>query len=91
MVRIFFLLEDSLPSADNLGMIKLFPVLKAVFSNKDVIIAVVACMVLFEFIDYISHYRKKPPKQKSKKIVVQPTPQPAAADATEAGNDAAGE
>ena len=55
-------------------MNELFQVIKAVFSNKSVIAAAIGCAVIFEFISYISNYRKKPPKQKFKKVVASVPP-----------------
>ncbi len=65
----FFQIEEFAQFSDNFYMDELFQVIKAVFSNKNVIAAAVGCAVMFEFISYIGNYRKKPPKQKIKKIV----------------------
>ena len=72
-------------------MDEIFDVIKAVISDKNVIAAAVACALAFEFIRYISNYRKKPPKQKFKRAAVS-VPQPASEGSeNSASEDGAGE
>lgn len=79
-----FLVEEIVQTADNLSMQELFPVLKSVFENKDLIFILLACIIMFGFIDYICHYKKKQPKKKIKKIV-SAAPAPSAEDDASSG------
>lgn len=70
-----FSVEEIVQTADNFNMQDVFPVLKSVLENKDLIFILLACIIMFGFIDYICHYKKKSPKRKIKKsISVAPAP-----------------
>ncbi len=84
MLTCKFLVEEIVQTADNFNMQELFPVLKSVFENKDLIFILLACIIMFGFIDYICHYKKKQPKKKIKKIV-SAAPSPSAADDASSG------
>ncbi len=84
---LFFRIEKIAQVSDNFYMNELFQVIKAVFSNKSVIAAAIGCAVIFEFINYISNYRKKPPKQKFKKIVASVPPASSENDETSASEN----
>lgn len=86
MLNCKFLVEQIVQSADNCNMQELFPVLKSVLENKDLIFILIACIVMFMFIDYICHYKKKAPKQKVKKVVSS-APAPSATDDASSAED----
>lgn len=86
MLNSKFLVEQIVQSADNFNMQELFPVLKSVLENKDLIFILLACIVMFGFIDYICHYKKKAPKQKIRKVVSS-APAPSATDEESSAED----
>ena len=89
MLNSKFLIEEIVQTADNCNMQELLPVLKSVLENKDIIFILLACIIMFGFIDYICHYKKKPPKRKVKKVV-SAAPAPSATDDASSGADNAG-
>lgn len=52
----------------------LFTVIKAVLLNSKVVAAAVVCLVLMNFASYICRYRKKPPRQRVKRVYAAPPP-----------------
>lgn len=52
------------------------PVIKAVISDKRVIITAVIVFIFMDLCSYIVRYRKKPKPVKSKKIIAAPAPEP---------------
>ncbi|WP_407425032.1 hypothetical protein [Treponema sp.] len=64
------------------------PVIKAVLSDKRVIITAVIVFLFMDLCAYIVRYRKKPKTPKAKKTVVQAAPAPAESSGEESGDDA---
>ena len=67
------------------------PVIKAVLSDKRVIITAVIVFVFMDLCAYIVRYRKKPKPVKAKKVIAAPAPAPAENAAEEGGDDAGGD
>ncbi len=65
------------------------PVIKAVLSDKRVIITAVIVFVFMDLCAYIVRYRKKPKVTKAKKTIVAPAP--AEKTGEEGGEDAGGD
>ncbi len=69
----------------------LIPVIKAVLSDKRVIITAIIVFVFMDLCSYIVRYRKKPKVVKSKKIVAAPAPAPAEKSDEGGGDDSGGD
>lgn len=67
------------------------PVIKAVLSDKRVIITAVIVFVFIDLCAYIVRYRKKPKVTKAKKTIAAPAPAPAEKTDGEGGEDAGGD
>ena len=67
------------------------PVIKAVLSDKRVIITAVIVFVFMDLCAYIVCYRKKPKVTKAKKVIAAPAPAPAEKTGEEGGEDAGGD
>lgn len=67
------------------------PVIKAVLSDKRVIITAVIVFVFMDLCAYIVRYRKKPKVTKAKKTIAAPAPAPAEKTGEEDGEDAGGD
>lgn len=67
------------------------PVIKAVLSDKRVIITAVIVFVFMDLCAYIVRYRKKPKVTKAKKVIAAPAPAPAEKTGEEGGEDAGGD
>ena len=67
------------------------PVIKAVLTDKRVIITAVIVFVFMDLCAYIVRYRKKPKVTKAKKTIAAPAPAPAENSGEEGGNDAGGD
>ena len=66
------------------------PVIKAVLTDKRVIITAVIVFVFMDLCAYIVRYRKKPKPVKAKKTIAAPAPAPAENSGEEGGDDAGG-
>ena len=67
------------------------PVIKAVLSDKRVIITAVIVFIFMDLCAYIVRYRKKPKVTKAKKTIAAPAPAPAENASEESGDDAGGD
>ncbi len=67
------------------------PVIKAVLSDKRVIITAVIVFVFMDLCAYIVRYRKKPKVTKAKKTIAAPAPAPAEKTGEEGGENAGGD
>ncbi|WP_294427409.1 hypothetical protein [uncultured Treponema sp.] len=67
------------------------PVIKAVLSDKRVIVTAVIMFLFMDFCAYVVRYRKKPKAGKPKKTFVAPAPAPAENAAEGGGDDAGGD
>ncbi len=67
------------------------PVIKAVLSDKRVIITAVIVFVFMDLCAYIVRYRKKPKVTKAKKTIAAPAPDPAEKTGEEGGDNAGGD
>ena len=67
------------------------PVIKAVLTDKRVIITAVIVFVFMDLCAYIVRYRKKPKVTKAKKTIAAPAPAPAEKTGEEGGEDAGGD
>ena len=68
-----------------------FPVIKAVLSDKRVIITAVIVFVFMDLCAYVVRYRKKPKAPKAKKSFAAPAPAPAESGGEDGGDDAGGD
>lgn len=69
----------------------LLPVIKAVLTDKRVIITAVIVFLFMDLCAYVVRYRKKPKVTKPKKTIAAPAPAPAPAEnSDEGGGDDAG-
>ena len=66
------------------------PVIKAVLSDKRVIITAVIVFVFMDLCAYVVKYRKKPKMGKPKKTIAAPAPEPAENSGEGGGDDADG-
>ena len=67
------------------------PVIKAVLTDKRVIITAVIVFVFMDLCAYIVRYRKKPKVTKAKKTIAAPAPAPAEKTGEEGGENAGGD
>ena len=67
------------------------PVIKAVLSDKRVIITAAIVFIFMDLCAYIVRYRKKPKTPKAKKTIAQTSPAPAENSSEGSGDDAAGD
>ena len=72
-------LQKILESADTRGMSALGPVIKAVLTNKTVIVTAIIVFLYLDFVCFVARYRKKnKPAAPKKRAVAAPAPEPAA-------------
>ena len=70
---------------------ELLPVIKAVLTDKRVIITAVVVFIFMDLCAYIVRYRKKPKTAKAKKSIAAAAPAPAPSDSEGGGDDAGGD
>lgn len=68
---------------------QLLPVVKAVLTNKIVIICTIVVFMYVNFVWFVARYHKKPRPVKAKKIAAAPSPAPNAETAPAEGGDGA--
>ena len=67
------------------------PVIKAVLTDKRVIITAVIVFLFMDLCAYVVRYRKKPKVTKPKKVIAAPAPEPAEKTDEGGGDDAGGD
>ena len=66
------------------------PVVGEVLKSPIVIGTTLAIILYLNFVFFVAHYKKKPPKPKKRRVVA-PAPAPAKSEESEAGGDSSGD